>query len=127
MPSLNCEQSIFDFFRSTDLVPLLLAYIIGTNLSLLNGTVTKHVVNPIVSFVFNSNRIEHNYILLRKGSKAPYNTLEDAFADQDAIVLGYGFVLSEFLSLFIIIVSIFLIFKLICSLSKLKALMRKNK
>ena len=120
MPTWDCDQTLVGFLRSTDLIPVLLAYIIGTNVSVLNATVIKNVVNPFVSYVFNSKKLEHNYILLRKGSNAPYNTMEEAVSDQDAIVLGYGFVLSELLSLLIIILSIFFIFKLVCSLSKLK-------
>ena len=127
MPVLNCEQSLTDFLRSTDLLPILLAYVIGTNLSSLNATVTQHIVNPMVSYIFNGSRIEHKYILLRKGSQSPYDSLENALADQEAIVLGYGFVVSECLSLLIIIVSIFFIVKLVCSVSRSKLLNRQKK
>lgn len=126
MAVLDCNQTLLGFLRSTDLVPILLAYIIGTNLASLNASVTKNLVNPFVSVVFNGNRLEHNYLLLREGKKSPYSSLEDALADQDAIVLGYGLVLSEILSLFIIILAIFFIFKLVCSVSKLKELSMKK-
>lgn len=120
MAVLNCDQTLIGFIRSTDLLPVLLAYIIGTNIAALNATVTKNIINPLVSFAFNGNKLEHNYILLRKGGKAPYATIDDANADQDAIVLGYGFVISEVISLLIVILSIFFIFRSVCSISRLK-------
>ena len=104
----NLIEEFKVFLSEGGAAELSVGVVIGVVIGHTIESLIENIVLPLVSFGFGGIPIEDYFLVLRDGVRpGPYNSLDDATA-AGALVLKYGAVATNLISLLFVIVAIFL-------------------
>ena len=99
------------FILRGNLVDLAIGFTVGAAFSTFVKSLVNDILMPPVSLILGSDNFANLFVVLKKGNPiGPYTTLEKA-QEAGAITLNFGNFINNFISLFIVGVSMFFVIK----------------
>jgi large-conductance mechanosensitive channel len=119
LESICKTSSLGDFLSQRNLFGTLLALAISTQLTGLVSGIVTDAISPVISLC-TGNNLSNQYLVLKNGENAPYDSKNTALNDNTAIVFKWGAVILLIITFLLVISTFYVLTKFICFETKRK-------